>query len=114
MLHVGLPHRAGARQGIDPRLAGDAQARLEDATAAGGSTVYGSGMNPGFADLLAIVASHGVREVEQVRVLESVNTAAYESAEGQWLSGNGSLARRARPGRVGREPGRRCSRTPSR
>jgi hypothetical protein len=79
----------GLGKGSIPNWKGDAKARLEEATAAGNTTVYGSGMNPGFANLLAIVASHGVRRVEQVRVLESVNTAAYESPEGQWLSGMG-------------------------
>ena len=79
----------GLGKGSIPGWTGDARARLDAATAAGGSTVYGSGMNPGFADLLAIVGSHGLRTVDQVRVLESVNTAAYESPEGQWLSGMG-------------------------
>ena len=79
----------GLGKGSIPGWTGDAKARLEAATAAGGSTVYGSGMNPGFADLLAIAGSHGLRTVDQVRVLESVNTAGYESPEGQWLSGMG-------------------------
>src|ERR1700758_5420499 len=38
---------------------GDGRAKLEEACQKGGSTLFGSGVSPGFAELLAIVATNG-------------------------------------------------------
>ena len=48
-----------------------ARAALADAALAGGASLFGSGVNPGFADCLAAVASGVCREVNYVRVVES-------------------------------------------
>ncbi|HWA66251.1 MAG TPA: dihydrodipicolinate reductase [Mycobacteriales bacterium] len=50
---------------------GDARARLDAAAKAGGASLFGSGINPGFADYLAAVASGVCRQVDYVRILES-------------------------------------------
>lgn len=54
------------------RAYGDqARARLRAAAEAGGASLFGSGINPGFADYLAAVASSVTREVNYVRILKS-------------------------------------------
>lgn len=49
----------------------EARAALEEAARAGGASLFGSGVNPGYADQLAAVASGVCREVEYVTVFES-------------------------------------------
>ncbi len=44
---------------------GDGKAKLEEACMRGGSTLFGSGVSPGFAELLAIVAADGLRPGRQ-------------------------------------------------
>jgi 2,4-diaminopentanoate dehydrogenase len=51
----------------------EARGRLEEAARAGGASLFGGGINPGYADYLAAVASGVSRNVEHVRVLESFN-----------------------------------------
>jgi hypothetical protein len=70
-------------------LGAEAVARLEEACRRGGSSIYGSGMNPGFASLLGLVASVGCARVERVRVLESVDASGYASEETQRSVGFG-------------------------
>jgi hypothetical protein len=50
-----------------------AQRRLREAAETGGASLFGSGINPGWADYLTAVASGVCREVNYVRVLESFN-----------------------------------------
>jgi hypothetical protein len=50
-----------------------ARRKLEDAAVAGGVSLFGSGVNPGFADYLTAVASGVSRDVSYVRVVESFN-----------------------------------------
>jgi hypothetical protein len=49
----------------------EATAALEAAARSGGASLFGSGVNPGYADYLAAVASGVCREVYYVRILES-------------------------------------------
>jgi 2,4-diaminopentanoate dehydrogenase len=49
----------------------EARARLDAAANAGHASLFGSGVNPGFADYLAAVASGVCREVYYVKILES-------------------------------------------
>lgn len=59
---------------------GDAdRARLDDAARRGGASLYGTGINPGFANVLGLVSTGVCRRVEQVSVLESVDCTAYAS-----------------------------------
>ncbi|WP_182523890.1 dihydrodipicolinate reductase [Nocardioides dongkuii] len=55
------------------------RARLEDAALAGGASLFGSGMNPGYAQLLAAVATGICREVRHVRSVESVDVSQFAS-----------------------------------
>jgi hypothetical protein len=50
-----------------------ARERLEQAARDGGASLFGGGVNPGYADYLASVASGVCRNVEHVRILESFN-----------------------------------------
>ena len=58
-------------------LDGDGRQRLTDAATSGGATLFGSGMNPGFAQLLGAVASGVSRDVRKVTVTESVDVSLF-------------------------------------
>jgi len=68
---------------------GDGRARIEEACARGGSSIFGSGMNPGFANLLGIVAAGICDRIESVSVLESVDSTGYDSADTERSVGYG-------------------------
>ena len=55
----------------------DARASIEDACATGGATLLGTGMNPGWVQLLAGVAAGISLGVRQVRVTESVDVSLF-------------------------------------
>ncbi|OAA21846.1 putative dihydrodipicolinate reductase-like protein [Frankia sp. EI5c] len=51
----------------------EARAALDEAARSGNASLFGSGINPGFADYLATVATGPCREVNHIRVTESFN-----------------------------------------
>ena len=53
--------------------------RIEEACRRGNSTMFGSGVSPGFADLLAIVAASACDRVDKVTIAESADTTFYDS-----------------------------------
>jgi hypothetical protein len=53
--------------------------RIEDACRRGNATMFGSGVSPGFADLLAIVAASACDRVDKVTIAESADTTFYDS-----------------------------------
>jgi 4-hydroxy-tetrahydrodipicolinate reductase len=53
---------------------------LEDACRRGGATFYGTGMNPGQAQILSIVHSADVADIENVTCIESVDVSCHHSA----------------------------------
>ncbi|MQY21449.1 NAD(P)H-dependent amine dehydrogenase family protein [Nocardia macrotermitis] len=55
--------------------------RLRQACHQGGSTMFGSGVSPGFAELLAIVAANACDRVDRVTIAESSDTTFYDSPE---------------------------------
>ncbi|MDQ2638119.1 MAG: dihydrodipicolinate reductase [Actinomycetota bacterium] len=55
--------------------------RLEQACKAGGATLFGSGVSPGFAELLAIVAATACDRVDKVTIAESADTTLYDSPD---------------------------------
>lgn len=63
--------------------------RIVDACTAGGSSIFGSGMNPGFANLLAVVSTGLCDRVHKVTVLESVDSTGYDSADTERSVGYG-------------------------
>ncbi|MGW4478512.1 NAD(P)H-dependent amine dehydrogenase family protein [Rhodococcus triatomae] len=54
---------------------------LADACARGGSTFYGTGMNPGLNQILGIVHTADVADIENVTVIESVDVSCHHSVE---------------------------------
>ncbi len=60
---------------------GEGRQRLIEACERGGSSLFGSGMNPGLANLLGIVVAGICVRVDSVRVLESVDSTGYDSPE---------------------------------
>ncbi len=58
---------------------GDERRRIEDACARGGASVFGSGINPGFANLLAIVSAGVCDRIDKITVTESADTTGYDS-----------------------------------
>jgi 2,4-diaminopentanoate dehydrogenase len=58
---------------------GDGRRRIQDACARGGSSVFGSGINPGFAELLAIVTAGVSDRIDKITVTESADSTAYDS-----------------------------------
>ena len=54
---------------------------LEAACQKGGSTFYGTGMNPGLAQILGIVHTADVAEIENITVTESVDVSCHHSVE---------------------------------
>jgi 2,4-diaminopentanoate dehydrogenase len=69
---------------------GDDRQRIIDACEAGGSSIFGSGMNPGFANLIALVSAGLCDRVDKITVLESVDSTGYDSPDTEM---NGSHAR---------------------
>lgn len=61
----------------------DNLARIKAAAAKGGASIYGSGINPGIINIIALVASSGCARIDRITVLESVDATAYASA-GTW------------------------------
>lgn len=55
--------------------------RLEQACKAGGATLFGSGVSPGFAELLAIVAATACDRVDKLTIVESADTTLYDSPD---------------------------------
>jgi len=64
-------------------LGPEAVERLRAAAHAGGATLFGTGVNPGFLNLFGVVSAGICDRVDQVRVLESVDATGYASAETQ-------------------------------
>jgi hypothetical protein len=60
---------------------GDGRQRLIDACERGSSSVFGSGMNPGLANLLGIVSGGVCDRIDSISVLESVDSTGYDSAD---------------------------------
>ncbi|CAM4370836.1 dihydrodipicolinate reductase [Mycobacterium basiliense] len=58
---------------------GPGRDRILDACHQGGSTIFGSGVSPGFAELLAIVSTMVCNRVDKVTVNEAADTTFYDS-----------------------------------
>lgn len=64
-------------------LGPEALAQIEHATALGRSTMFGTGINPGFVNLFALLSAQLCDRVDHVRVLESADASAYASKDTQ-------------------------------
>jgi hypothetical protein len=58
---------------------GDGRRRIVEACERGRASVFGSGINPGLANLLAIVSALGCDRVDKITVTESADTTGYDS-----------------------------------
>jgi 4-hydroxy-tetrahydrodipicolinate reductase len=54
---------------------------IEAACRKGGTTFYGTGMNPGLAQILSVVATAGMGRVDHVTVLETVDVSCHHSVD---------------------------------
>lgn len=54
---------------------------LDEAAKSGGATFYGTGMNPGLNQILGLVASADVADIENVTTIESVDVSCHHSAD---------------------------------
>jgi len=70
-------------------LGDEARERIQAACRVGGASIFGSGMNPGFANLLALVSAGICDRIDHIRVTESVDSTGYASAETQQSVGFG-------------------------
>lgn len=59
------------------------RSRIEAACQAGRSSIVGSGMHPGFSNLMAIAAANACNRVDRIVITESQNASGYASAETQ-------------------------------
>jgi 4-hydroxy-tetrahydrodipicolinate reductase len=64
-------------------LGEEATAQLDAAAREGGVSLFGTGINPGFANLFALLSTGICDRVDKVTVLESVDATGYASAETQ-------------------------------
>jgi 2,4-diaminopentanoate dehydrogenase len=60
---------------------GGGRDRIVEACEKGGSTIFGSGVSPGFAELLAIVSAMVCNRIDKVTVYEAADTTFYDSPE---------------------------------
>jgi hypothetical protein len=67
----------------------DARRRIEEACLRGQSSIFGSGMNPGFANLLGLVSAGICDRIDSISVLESVDSTGYASGETEQSVGYG-------------------------
>jgi hypothetical protein len=58
---------------------GEGRHRIAEACEVGGSTIFGSGINPGFIQLFAIVSVGLSEQVDKVSIVEAVDTTIYNS-----------------------------------
>ena len=63
--------------------------RIAAACERGGSTMFGSGISPGFVELLAIVAAGACDRIDKLTVVEEADTTAYESPDTEIAAGFG-------------------------
>jgi hypothetical protein len=66
---------------INGRRLGADRDRLVEACERGGSTLMGTGVSPGFAELLAIIAAGLCRRIDKVTVHEQADTTFYDSPD---------------------------------
>jgi hypothetical protein len=61
----------------------ESYARIHKAAIAGGASIYGTGINPGFANILGLLATQVCSRVDSISVLESTDCTNYASP-GTW------------------------------
>ncbi|HET9610277.1 MAG TPA: hypothetical protein VFP06_11760 [Acidimicrobiales bacterium] len=64
---------------INGRGLGAGRDRIADACRRGGSSMFGTGINPGFAELLSVVTAGICDRVDKITITESADTTLYDS-----------------------------------
>lgn len=70
-------------------LEDEGRARIEEACRAGHASMFGSGINPGFVNMLGLVLAGLSQKIERITVRESVDSTAYSSPETEGSTGFG-------------------------
>ncbi len=79
---------------------GDGRERIAEACRKGGSTMFGSGISPGYVNQLAVVAAGICDRVDKITVNEAADTTFYDSPgnrEAGRASASPSIIRTCRP-----------------
>jgi hypothetical protein len=66
---------------------GDGRRQLAEACERGDSSVFGTGINPGWAELLAMVLASGCDRIDKITVQESADSTLYDSPETELPAG---------------------------
>jgi hypothetical protein len=74
---------------INGRRLGTDRERLVAACERGGSSLFGTGINPGFVELLAIVAAGVCDRIDKITINEAAHTMGYDSPETERPAGFG-------------------------
>lgn len=74
---------------INGRRLGPDRKRLEDACQRGGASLFGTGVSPGFVDMLGIVMAGISDRIDKVTVSEAAHTMGYDSPETEKPAGFG-------------------------
>jgi hypothetical protein len=74
---------------VNGRGLGADRVRIEDACKHGGSSMFGTGISPGFVDLLGIAAASICDRIDKVTINEASDTTAYDSPETELPAGFG-------------------------
>jgi hypothetical protein len=74
---------------INGRRLGPDRKRLADACERGGASLFGTGVNPGFAELLGIVVAGVCDRIDKLTVSEAAHTALYDSPATEMPAGFG-------------------------
>ncbi|HEY1737109.1 MAG TPA: dihydrodipicolinate reductase, partial [Acidimicrobiia bacterium] len=72
---------------INGKNLGAGRDRIADACARGGSTMFGTGVSPGFVELLGIVIAGVCDRVDKVTISEAADTTLYDSPATELLAG---------------------------
>lgn len=68
---------------------GDGRDRIIDACERGGSTIFGSGINPGFAELMAVMSATICDRIDKITITESGDSTLYDSPATEMPAGFG-------------------------
>ena len=68
---------------------GDGRDRIIDACERGGSTMFGSGINPGFAEMMAVMSSTICDRIDKITITESGDSTLYDSPATEMPAGFG-------------------------
>jgi hypothetical protein len=81
ILESGIERRGDRGVHHRPQLRRAQRSGSSRRASAGSSSLFGSGMNPGFANLLGLISAGICDRIDKISVLESVDSSGYNSPE---------------------------------